>query len=277
MKAFLAIFSLLLIVVGIIVGGIFFVFSKEGETQQDKSTSSPAATMGSFVKAPPMAAPSEENFSEVVEAVAKAMKKFPDAVAWLQIPETKVNNLVMQGHDNSKYLRKDENGNDSVYGCYFADYACCFEDSSKLLPNTVIYGHSDLKDNPEGKRFSQLFKFTDENFAKQNRMIFLTTPNQQMKWEIFSVFYTDTNFDYINPEITPEIMKAVADEAMKRSLYEYGVTVREEDKILTLSTCSIKLGKDREDIRFVVMARLLKEGEAPSESFYQNKNPKQPQ
>ena len=50
-------------------------------------------------------------------------------------------------------------------------------------------------------------------------------------------------------------------EAKQRSEYVYNVDVTGEDKILTLSTCSYKYDK-RNDVRFVVMAKLLDEGEA---------------
>ena len=50
-------------------------------------------------------------------------------------------------------------------------------------------------------------------------------------------------------------------EAKQRSEYVYDVDVTGEDKILTLSTCSYKYDK-RNDVRFVVMAKLLDEGEA---------------
>ena len=53
----------------------------------------------------------------------------------------------------------------------------------------------------------------------------------------------------------------------EKSLYDYGITVGPGDKILTLSTCTVKYGAQDNDHRFVVMARLLPEGaEAPKEA-----------
>ncbi|MEG2143836.1 MAG: class B sortase, partial [Oscillospiraceae bacterium] len=233
--------------------------------------------MGTFVKAPPMLQKGSENFSAVILAFDKTKEKYPDACCWLQIPNTKINNVVMQSCDNSHYLRRDENGKDSIYGCYFADYACDFTNRDSLLNNTVIYGHSDLKDNPNGKRFSELFKFSEESFAKSNRLIYVTTQNEQLCFEVFAVFYTDTSFNYITPEIDGEETGDLGRNAKKRSLYDYGVEIGEKDKLLTLSTCSVKYGKDRDDIRFVVMARLLDEGEAESESFTVNPQPLEPE
>lgn len=50
-------------------------------------------------------------------------------------------------------------------------------------------------------------------------------------------------------------------EAQQRSEYVYDVPVNGEDKILTLSTCSYKYGR-RDDVRFVVMAKLVDEDTA---------------
>ena len=93
-----------------------------------------------------------------------------------------------------------------------------------------------------------------------------------MVWQIFSVFYTTTDFNYIqitkdfqNPdsgEITDAQLMNIITEVQKRSEYVYDVPVTAKDKILTLSTCSYRYGK-RDDVRFVVMAKLLAPGEAP--------------
>ena len=85
-----------------------------------------------------------------------------------------------------------------------------------------------------------------------------------MDWQVFAVFYTDTSFDYIaaNPEGGVD---ALAAEAKKKSLYDYGVAVGPDDHILTLSTCSVRDGDDGTH-RLVVMAKLLPEGAEPPET-----------
>ena len=91
---------------------------------------------------------------------------------------------------------------------------------------------------------------------------------QDMVWQVFSVFYTTTDFDYIRinkefrdpsqGEITDAQLMNIITEARDRSAHDYDVTVSGTDKILTLSTCSYKYGR-RKDVRFVVMAKLLEE------------------
>ena len=72
------------------------------------------------------------------------------------------------------------------------------------------------------------------------------------------------SFDYIAAD--PEGgVDALAAEAKKKSLYDYGVAVGPDDHILTLSTCSVRDGDDGTH-RLVVMAKLLPEGAEPPET-----------
>lgn len=78
-----------------------------------------------------------------------------------------------------------------------------------------------------------------------------------MTWQIFAVAYTNISFDYIHPQISGAEMVEVANAAMEKSFYDYGVTVTENDKIITLSTCVVGFGGH--DNRLIVMAKLLDE------------------
>jgi len=205
-----------------------------------------------------------ETQADVLDALDYETTQNQDTVAWLHIPNTRVNNSVLQSHDNIAYLRTNERREASVYGCYFADAECNVGARENLSHNTVVYGHSDLQDNPEGPRFSQLFKFTDPEFAKTTPVIEFSTLENFMDWQVFAVFYTDTSFDYISAEPEGGVDQLAA-EAKKKSLYDYGVAVGPEDHILTLSTCSIRDGSDGTH-RLVVMAKLLPEGTEPPEA-----------
>lgn len=199
--------------------------------------------------------------ADILEALDYETTQNQDTVAWLVIPNTRINNSVVQSFDNLVYLRANERREYSVYGCYFADAECNVYSRELLSHNTVIYGHSDLQDNPEGPRFSELFKFTDPEFARTTPVIEFSTINDFMDWQVFAVFYTTVDFDYISAEPEGGVQR-LAEEARRLSLYDYGVTVGEEDHILTLSTCSVKDGDDGSH-RFVVMAKLLPEDANP--------------
>ena len=194
--------------------------------------------------------------ADLAAALASAKQQNPDTVAWLKIEGTDIDNSVMQSHDNDYYLRRTEAGLYDVYGCYFADYECNMASRDSLSMNTIIYGHSDLQNNPDGLRFSQLYRFTDEQFAKDTPYIYLALQGDYTVWQVMAVFYTDTGMPYIYPNKTAEEIEALVLEGMEKSLYNYNVSYTQGEKILCLSTCSVKYG-GRPDERFVVMAKLL--------------------
>lgn len=197
-----------------------------------------------------------ETYADLLQALDNERKQNPDTVGWLDIPGTPVSNSVLQAYNNTYYLRRDERKQDSVYGCYYADFACSFGKRDEMSTNTIIYGHSDLKDSLDGPRFSQLFNFTDEEFARSHPYINFSTMQEQMRWKIFAVFYTNTDFNYIETEPDEAAFKEMIERAKLESLYVYDESPVPGDKILTLSTCSVKYGKDGNQ-RFVVMAKLM--------------------
>lgn len=199
-----------------------------------------------------------ETPSDIPSLLTYAMDKSLDAVGWIDVPGTDISNVVMQGSDNVYYERRDEDGNPDIYGCYFLDVECTMGKRSDFLPNTIIYGHSDLTDNPDGPRFSQLFRFADDAFANEHKYMYVTTLEGRYTFEIFSVFYTDTSFDYIRVHMTDEEALALAEDARSRSVRDYGIQPAAGDKLLTLSTCSVRDGNDGTH-RFVVMGRLIEE------------------
>lgn len=207
----------------------------------------------------------ERTDADLFESIEAAYEENPDAVGWLTIPGTDIDDVVLQSHDNLYYLRLNEEREYDVYGCYFADYVCSFGPREMLSANTVIYGHSDLKDNPDGKRFSQLFRFTEPEFAKATPYLEFSTDAERMHWQVFAVFYTDVEMNYIETELSGPELVGLADEAKQKSIYDYGVPVEEGDNILTLSTCTIKFGADDTDHRFVVMAKLVPADETLSQ------------
>lgn len=210
-----------------------------------------------------VSAPSQEEQkprNSFVSQVQKAAQKNPDTVGWLYIPGTDIDNSVLQSFDNSYYIRRNEQRKDDIYGCYFADADAPIGTVEEFAPNTIIYGHSDLKDNPDGKRFSQLFRFTDETFAKQTPNIYFSTAEKDLVWRVFAVFYTHVSFNYILTHPTETEFARIVEKAKEGSLYQYDVDVTADDRVLTLSTCSVKYGTTGE-YRLVVMSRLVREGE----------------
>ena len=214
---------------------------------------------------------------ELGEEIAELKAKNDDVVGWLQIPDTEIDNAVVQTTNNEFYLRKDELKQYSWTGCYWIDFECTVGPTAEDLGrSTVIYGHNvNYDDGKDKERFSQLFHFADEQWAKEHPYIYFSTPEEDMAWEVFAVAYTTDDFNYIqvlkdrkvsSEQITEAQMINIVNEARERSEYDYNdVEVNGDDKIITLSTCSYKYGR-RNDVRFIVMAKLVTEEDTPVET-----------
>ena len=226
---------------------------------------------------------------------AEARSANNDVVGWLYIPGLEdVDAGVCFSYDSSyPYDKRDVTGKKVsqsywINGAYYTHYRGLFgETTENLSTNTVIFGHSDLgkenlnytNDDPNGPLFSQLFNFKNPDFAEKTPYIYLTLPGEETVWEVFAVFYNDANATkstfapyykkgnpgdlwYIEPSPGKEEYKAMLEMIKTRSLYDYEVEVTPEDKILTLSTCTVAYGLSaRADYRFVVVAKLVTDTE----------------
>lgn len=200
-----------------------------------------------------------------IEKIDKALSRNGDTAGWLHIPNTTIDDCVLQTFDNEYYLRLTEDKTYDIYGCYFADFRNSLDLGREYLSrNTIIYGHSDYKDNPEGKKFSQLFHYAkDIDFVRNNPYIYFSTAADDMVWKVFAVFYTDINFNYIQSDPTDEEFMAIIEEAKAKSEYIIDEEITKDDHILTLSTCTGLFKQPKENYRMVVMAKLMPSNEIP--------------
>lgn len=200
-----------------------------------------------------------------IEKIDKALERNGDTAGWLYIPNTTIDDCVLQSTNNDYYLRLTEDKTYDIFGCYFADFRCSLDLGREYLSrNTIIYGHSDYKDNPEGKKFSQLFHYAkDIEFVKNNPYIYFSTNTEDLVWQVFAVFYTDVSFNYIQPDPSDAEFMKIVEEAKAKSEYIIDVPVTKDDKILTLSTCTGLFKQPKENYRMAVMAKLLPSNEIP--------------
>ncbi len=257
-KVFLLTFLIVLAVLGAVWAGLFFW--KQMPEEQAPTLEIDETNPNVLGQIPPAG-----NEADIQNSLDYAIGQTPDAVGWIQIPDTDINGLIMQADDNRYYERRNEDGNYDVYGCYFADYECALGAREDFSQNTIVYGHGNSTDDPNGKRFSQLFRFLDQDFAQKHPYVTITTQEGSYIFQIFSIFYTSTDFNYIEVNMNDRKKLSIANKALELSIYDYGVTVSEEDRLLTLSTCALAEGKENE--RFVVMGKLCPENFSKKESI----------
>lgn len=156
-----------------------------------------------------------------------------ETIGWLTINNTKVNYPVVQHTDNDYYLKRDFNKNKNSYGWIYMDYR---NNIYNLSNNTIIIGHN-LKN---GMMFGTLRYATNESWYKNpdNQIITFNTKVKNMKWKIFSIYKIPVTNDYLYANFgdLDEFQKFL-DNIKSRSIYDFGVELKKEDHILTLTTC----------------------------------------
>lgn len=189
-----------------------------------------------------------EESLQIRQGFENLLEQNDELIGWITVPGTVIDYPVLQADNNVDYLTKTFYGTESRAGSIFLDYRNNIQEKNQ---NWIIYGHR-MRD---GTMFQQLTKYLDEDFFEENRMLTFDTLYDQYEAEIFAVFRTLTDFNYIKTHFEDEEeFSLLIYEMKKRSLYDAEVEVNKDDQIITLSTCDS--GLDPEDGRLVVVARV---------------------
>ncbi len=196
---------------------------------------------------PNYVSPYYKNYAKVISVLKQTN---PDTVGWLTVNNTTVNYPVVQANNNSYYLNHDFNKNSNSLGWVFMDYR---NNASDLDQNTVIYGHNIAKAKLMFGNLSATLKSSWYTKA-DNQYITFNTERGDMQWRIFSIYTIAATNDYLyNTFATQADFLAFVEKMRSRSIYNFGAEIKENDKIITLSTCQSN-GKNR----LVVHAVLVK-------------------
>ena len=173
-----------------------------------------------------------------------------DTIGWLTVNNTRIDYPVVQAKDNDYYLRRDYYQNKNRHGWIFMDYR---NNPDELNENTIIYGHNLANQTMFGTLRYALNSYWYKKSA--NQIITFNTPNENMKFQIFSIYTIPTTNDYLDITFpTTDAYQAYIDLVKGRSIYDFNIEVTTDDKILTLSTCA-----NGNDKRLVIHAKLIKE------------------
>lgn len=187
------------------------------------------------------------NGEDILDKFKPLLEINDEIVGWINIKDTNIDYPVVQGEDNKFYLDHNVKKEKSKAGSIFMDYRNNGDDRDK---NTILYGHH-MKD---GTMFKDLMGYKDPNFLKDHLIISFSTLYKKNLWEIFSVYVTDIEFDYIKTDFhTDEEYHKFLEEITEKSLFNTNIQPTIEDKIITLSTCSYEFDNGR----FVVHGRKI--------------------
>ncbi len=199
--------------------------------------------------------PTQEKYVEI-------KNQYDDFAGKLIVKGLKMDFPVVQADDNTHYLKYNIDGEEDKHGALFVDYRNNLTD---LNQNTIIFGHN-MRD---GTQFGMLSMYKKLSTYEACPVITFNTLYNDYKWKVFAAFLINTQpehdnghvFNYLRTDFgTEQEFYDFYDEALERSYFITDVDVTPQDKILTLSTCSALI----DDSRFVVMARLIRDGESES-------------
>lgn len=196
----------------------------------------------------------DELFKEAKENDTNQFK----TIGWVKVQGTNIDYPVI------KIL--DEEYGHPVGG---ESYAWSINEGSKVEKKMDISGHNilNLSSNPVKKDemfiyFEELMNFVYYDFAKENQFIQLHINGEEYIYKIFSINFLkpfDVNSfarnGYENDEINDFLN--VLD---KGNLYDYDVDANEDDKFISLYTCTKFFGNEM-NANFVVTGRLLRDNE----------------
>ena len=218
----------------------------------------------------------EEKATGDWEAVKKINKEI---VGWVMLDGTEIDYPVLYHKgdhaDSYYYLYKDYNKKYSDFGSIFIDYRCPQAEESK---HVVLHGHNMGSD--KDAMFGSLVRYTikdgrtqaNPNYYKKHAIVSFDTPKTDGDWVIFAVMKIDVSndnkniFDFLKSEFdnNAQYLNFIYN-IKERSYFDINVPINENDRLLTLSTCSY----ESDNMRTVVVARKIRPNEDVSQ--YVNK------
>lgn len=170
-----------------------------------------------------------------------------DVVAWVYSPDTVISYPIVQAEDNEYYLRRRLDGNYSGNGTVFMDFRC---EPDFTSDNSLIYGHN-MRD---GSMFHSLRDYSDPEYYAAHPYLFLLTPAQNY---VIRLFYggivSSTGWPYNVVFADDAERSSFLRQAAETSDFDAGFSPEEDDRIITLSTCSYEFS----DARYVVIGTLV--------------------
>lgn len=169
----------------------------------------------------------------------------PDIVGWLFIEGTEINYPVVQAGDNDYYLNHLFDGTRNAAGCLFLD---AVNEPDFSGQNSIIYGHQ-MKN---GSMFHDLMEYKQQDFYDQHPTGMLVTPEGRYKIRFFSGYVSGINassWDTVFADYQQWL-----DELKAKSRFDSDVVPTENDRVLTLSTCSYEYDNARFTLHGILQA-----------------------
>lgn len=163
----------------------------------------------------------------------------PDVIAWIYIPETKVNYPVVSGRDNIYYLTHILDGTRNANGTIFLD----MNNSNDLSDdNSILHGHH-MKN---GSMFAQIEAYKNQEFFDEHPQGYLIMPDTVYRVEFFAGIVRDGSAETpINFGSLEEKSRWVKEVQGASTFKTDEPEVTTDTRFLSLSTCEYSLKDGR--------------------------------
>lgn len=176
-----------------------------------------------------------------------------DILGWVIIPDTQISYPIVQGVDNAYYLEHTFAKKVNYAGAIFMDYR---NQSGFQDYNTFIYGHN-VK---HGTMFAELEKYTDAQFFAEHPYVYVFTPEQNYRCEVLSFQSTKDGSDaYLfgiqDPQTWMSYLETITTNI--KGFVNEAVEMKEEDRLISFSTCSYEINNAISDQRYLLHAKVV--------------------
>lgn len=203
-------------------------------------TVTPAISYAPQVTVPEVPDPEEENppLPDNPVDFAALQAEFPEAVAWIRVPGTNIDYVVMQSGAETPedfYLTHNEAGKKKKYGSIYIQK---YNHADFSDPNTILYGHN----MANGSMFAHVHKFKKKDFFKEHEYLYIYTPGHVLTYRIYSLFTHNSRhlmwlYDFSKEESYQKFIDKTLNPQVYTKQVREGVLPTPTDRVVTLSTC----------------------------------------
>ena len=196
-----------------------------------------------------------------IEAANKDKDAKYETIGWIRVQGTKLDIPILFS-----------NNMDEEFPVEMENYFWSENTDDKMHNNIMAVGHNifNLSSKPKKhdekfRRVEELMAFVYYDFAKENEYIQLTIDGKEYLYKIFAVSFVDVSTETFLPkqnEMTKEKFVDMKKILENNSIYKYDVDINENDKFISLATCT-RFFVDDFETTYYVHGRLLRKGEKP--------------
>ena len=172
-----------------------------------------------------------------------------DVCGWIMIKDTYVDYPMVQGTDNVFYLRHAVSGELNNAGSVFVDYRHTAPFYEK---NTLVYAHNQRN----LRMFHQILSYKDKEYMEEHPYIDIYLPDGSMQiYRVYSCYVESGTRAYVIKFPDDQAFMNFVNYTQESSLYDSGVPIFPDSRILTLVTCT----NEADETRVVLHAVLVEQ------------------